>query len=174
MDDQLRSKISDDLAKGDISEDLFMKLAIAEGYTCEKSSRYENMHEHWDVMIAKDGVYESIDVKGIKHDTADGKTWVELKNVHGDIGWLYVSELKAIAFERDNRFDLVMRTDLVTLVEENVRKSDIDDEGFTIYYEKAGLGNYRRYCRKNWGRNDITVKVPFADIDKLIYKTFYK
>lgn len=174
MDEYLSNKINDDLANGDVSEELFMKLAIAEGYECEKSSRYENMHEHWDVMIIKNESYERIDVKGIKNITADGRTWVELKNVKGEIGWLYANELTAIAFERDDRFDLVMRIDLISLVEENIKNSDIEDGGFTIYYENAGLKDYRRYCRKNWGRNDITVKVPFTDIDKLIYKTFYK
>ena len=151
-----------------------MKLATDEGYVCAKSSKYENMREHWDVSIRKDDIVENIDVKSIKQETADGKTWIELKNVNGNIGWLYASELTAIAFEKEDRFDLVRRIDLIPIIEENIKKSDVEDEGFTIYYEKAGLGDYKRYCRKNWGRDDITVKAPFKDFELLIYKTIYK
>lgn len=174
MDDLLRNKINRDTEKADESEALFIQLVTREGYSYLKATQSENWREHWDVAIHKDNVFERIDVKSMKEATADGRTWVELQNVRGETGWLYAEKLDAIAFEKEDRFDFIKRKDLIPIVEEGLKKSDIEDEGFTIYYEKNGLKDYRRYCRKNWGRDDRVVKVPFADINHLIYKTIYK
>ncbi len=174
MDESLWNKIERDTEKGDESETLFTETVTKNGYNCYKANKQQNQKKHWDFIISKDNVIERIDVKSIKEATADGRTWIELQNVRGETGWLYADELDAIAFEKEDRFEFIRRIDLIPIVEEGLRKSDIEDGGFTIYYEKKGLKDYRRYCRKNWGRDDRVIKVPFADINNLIYKTIYK
>jgi hypothetical protein len=174
MNESLKNKIDKDTEKSDESEALFVRIMERDGYRCLTATTWQNWNEHWDVMTYKDGVFERIDIKGLKEATADGRTWIELQNVKGQTGWLYASKLDAIAFEKEDRFDFIKRKDLIPIVEKGIKKSDIEDEGFTIYYEKQGLKDYRRYCRKNWGRDDRVVKVPFADIDHLIYKTVFK
>ncbi len=174
MNESLRNKIDKDTEKADESELLFCQLVDRDGYTYLKATNEQNWNEHWDYTICKGGIVERIDVKSKKEATENGRTWVELQNVRGETGWLYSKKLDAIAFEKEDKFDFIKRVDLIPIVEEGLRKSDIEDEGFTIYYEKNGLKDYRRYCRKNWGRDDRVIKVPFADIDHLIYKTIYK
>ena len=174
MDDSLKEKIKKDKDKADLIEELFMEVVERNGYSYIEATEHQNWSEHWDVAILKDGNYERIDVKSMKEATADGRTWVELQNVRGKIGWLYAEKLDAIAFEKEDRFDFIRRTDLISIVEEKIKNADIEDDGYTIYYEKEGIKDYRRYCRKNWGRDDRVVKVPLADIEHLIYKKIYK
>lgn len=175
MNESLKDKISKDTEKADESEELFMQLMYKEGHSCLTASRIQNMYEHWDVMVLmKDNTVEYVDVKGLKEATADGRTWIELQNVRGDIGWLYAPKLTVIAFEKIDCFVLVRRIDLVPIIEANIKKAEIEDGEVGLYYDKNGLKDYRRYCRKNWGRDDRVVKAPFEDFEHLIFKTILK
>ena len=167
-------KIRIALEMGKISEVLFKSLMEKEGYECYTASTYQDTNEHWDINICLEDVSEFVDVKGIKMASIDERTWFELRNVEGNTGWLYAPKVDYIAFETEYGFDMYRRLDVLSLIEENLKKSDITDEGYTIYFEKDGLLDYRRYMRSNYGRKDLAVLVPFKDIQHLIYKKIYK
>jgi len=176
MNEELYAKINNDTTKGLLIEDLFIKLVENEGYRCYKASQIENMREHWDVCIIKEingiKIFERVDVKSNKEAHAEGYTWVELQNVQGNTGWLYSEYMDVIAFERTECFELVRRIDLVKIVEENVKKAELEDGESIIYCNKNGLKDYRIYRRA--GRNDRLIKIPFSDFKHLIYKKIGK
>ena len=122
MNEALRKKINDDIDEGFESEMLFLELIEKDGYYTKVATKSENIYEHWDVAIFKDNILDYVDVKGLKEATADGRTWVELQNVSGDIGWLYAPKLTIIAFEKEDCFELIKRVDLISVVEENIKK----------------------------------------------------
>jgi len=173
MNEGLSNKISGDTEKGTVSEDLFIEIMTNDGYRCYKSSREENMREHWDVVTVKDNIFERYDIKSKKESHGIGFTWVELKNVRGNIGWIFSEYMDIIAFEKEDCFEFVRRNELAKLVVENIEKADLEDEcGNITYCSKDNLGYYRKYSRI--GREDVIVKVPFCDFEHLIYKTIYK
>lgn len=176
MNEELYFKINNDTVRGIVSEDLFIELMEKEGYRCYKASRNENMTEHWDVCVVKEvngvAVFERVDIKGNKESHNEGYTWIELQNVRGDTGWLYSEFMNVIAFEKNECFELVRRTELVEVIEENIRKGEIEDGEPIIYCNKEGLKYYRIYRRA--GRNDRVLKAPFKDFEHLIYKKLIK
>lgn len=176
MNEQLYFKINNDTVGGIASEDRFIELAEKEGYRCYKANRDENMREHWDVCMVKEingvKVFERVDIKGNKDSHNEGYTWIELQNVRGDTGWLYSEYMDIIAFEKTEYFELIRRTDLVEVIEENIRKAEIEDGESIIYCNKDGLKYYRIYRRV--GRDDRVLKAPFKDFEHLIFKRIYK
>jgi len=156
-------------ASGVNSQNHFISLMEKEGYKCTKANSYEDKVEHWDVMTEKDGNVDYIDVKSNKEVTKQGYTWVEQQNVEGNTGWLYGEKLTAIAFEKDDRFDIVDVHGLRKLIDEKIK-----DKGELVFMKPPDLKDllYRRYRRA--GRYDIVILTPFEDIDKLIIKTVYK
>ena len=114
----------DCLERGDQAEQLFLRLISSKGYSYKKSSQYEDINEHWDYLIEKDGKSWKVEVKGIKRiqrmddEVQDEWIWVELHGVRpNDPGWLYGSKADIIAFEMKDSFILVKRDHLIELVE---------------------------------------------------------
>ena len=163
--DELQKKMYADGVK---VEDYFIELAKRDGYECRKSTRYQDRWEHWDVELIKDGKSGRIDVKGYKESHKHGLTWIEFKNVSGDDGWIY-GKAHAIAFEREDIFDLINRVKLKKFVDNKI----INKNGL-VYKKEDDLSDmiYQNYNRV--GRKDVVVIVPFVDIDKFIMKTIYK
>lgn len=150
-------------------ENDFVSLAKKNGFTCNSSSKYEDVNQHWDFELIKDDHHEFVDVKGMKDVHNDGFTWVELKNVLGKVGWLYAKKLNAIVFEKDDRFDFVGIEDLRNLIDNNI----INKTGL-VFSKPKDITELKYYRYQRLGRSDIIVLVPFHDIDKLVYRTFIK
>lgn len=173
MNDILRDRIDEYLKKGKDSEIHLLNLMIKDGFDCQLSSDWQDYSEHWDIITTINNTLTRIDVKGLKNLAEQGRTWIELKNVRGDIGWLYAPKLHTIAFERENSFIFVRREELVSVVENKIEQYE-NLNGRGLCYDKSTLVDYQRYSRVNFGRFDEMIKMPFSDFEHLIYLTIYK
>jgi hypothetical protein len=149
-------------------EDYFIELAERDGYKCLKSNNYQDNFEHWAIKMVKDNNSARIDVKGFKESHKTGFTWIEFKNVNGKKGWIN-GKAHVIAFEREDRFDLIHRLKLKKFVKNKI----VNPTGY-VYIKSDDLSEiaYHRYRRM--GRKDMVVIVPFADIEQFIMTTIYK
>lgn len=149
-------------------EDYFIELAKRDNYRCLRATRYQDRYEHWDVKLIKDGKSALVDVKGYKKSHEDGLTWIEFEAVDGSDGWIK-GMAHAIAFEREDRFDLIHRLNLKEFVENKI----VNPTGF-VFLKPDDLSEIAYHRYKRMGRRDMVVVVPFADIDQFIMTTIYK
>ena len=154
------------VAAGRIDEAHVAKqLETQVGGTVRIATPNEDIYDHVDFWWTKpDGVIVGVDVKGMKkRNRSDPRpdndiTWLELKNVHGDAGWLY-GKATYFAFRRIGLTVFVNRQRLVCYAETVVRGKQVVDR------RPAACGI--PYTRSRWGRNDVTVMVPLDDIQAL-------
>jgi hypothetical protein len=117
------------------------------------ASKYENINSHWDV--ASNGI--KYDVKAMKkmsrkdEQPTDRIHFIELRNVHGLLGWVY-GDAHYIAFETRSYWIVVKRTKLVHFVEQITDKQPFSDRPKP----------YQLYQRN--GRKDIMTIVPTMDL----------
>ena len=135
---------------GQRSEESFAQLLINPKF----SSPEQDMEEHWDVM---DGNGKKYDVKAMKKwrrddpDPTDRIHYVELRNVHGELGWLY-GEADYIAFETRRYWLVVDRKFLMAYVEGATQKN--------LRSQRPEV--YKLYQRE--GRKDLMTLVPTVDL----------
>ena len=117
------------------------------------STPEQDMKEHWDVE--SDG--KRYDVKAMKKwkradpEPTDRMHYVELRNVHGELGWLY-GEADYIVFETRRYWIVVKRRTLMPFI-----------EGITENSEQSLKPTvYRLYQRT--GRKDLMTVVPTVDL----------
>ena len=85
--------------KGVAKEEEFITLAKTYGYGCKKSTKREDIEDHWDVELSKLNEILKVDVKSLKkidrYDSAPNEDyiWLEIKNVHGKFGWCYAEKI---------------------------------------------------------------------------------
>ncbi len=134
--------------------DMFNKVSFA--------SRDEDIFDHWDVKIDI-----KIDVKAMKkinrEDSEPNENihYVEIKNVHGDKGWLY-GEADYFAFEMRDYYVMVSKIKLQAMIADKCKEK--------IKCARPTL--YQLYSRE--GRNDMMTLVKTVDLifisDKMIEK----
>lgn len=135
------------LKRGKKTEEEFAKLF--KNHT--KSSESQDINEHWDLEIK-----HKIDVKGLKKvkrsdaSVNENFHWVEIKNVHGNNGWLY-GDADFFAFELHNFWIIVSKEDLQDRIAKKTVKT---------YYDQPTV--YGLYQRK--GRKDVMTIVPSFDL----------
>lgn len=118
------------------------------------SSREQDMIEHWDVQV-NDIKY---DVKSIKKINRNDEVvnenihWIELKNVNGKLGWLYVGLSTHIVFELEDYWVIVLKTKLQEFIAEKCKDK--------IKCDKPSL--YKLYTRKD--RKDMITLVKTIDL----------
>ena len=149
-------------------EDYFIELAERDGYRCIRPTRYQDRHEHWDVKLIKNDKSALVDVKGYKESHKVGLTWIEFESVDGKDGWVK-GHAHVIAFEREDRFDLIHREKLKNFVENKI----VNPTGF-VFIKPADLSEIAYHRYKRMGRRDMVVIVPFVDIKQFIMTTIYK
>jgi hypothetical protein len=135
---------------GQRAEQRFAQLLIKP----EFSTPEQDMEEHWDVMDINGKRY---DVKAMKKwrrndpEPTDRMHYVELRNVHGELGWLY-GEADYIVFETRRYWIVVNRRSLMPYI-----------EGLTENSEQSLKPTvYRLYQRT--GRKDLLTVVPTVDL----------
>jgi len=107
------------------AEKKFVQVMKGEGNTVGKSTKNQDMFEHWDYLIND---LHRVEVKGRKkrkrHDSKpdDEIIYVEFSNVRGNDGWIY-GKADYVAFERPEGFLIVPRKKLVDLAENLVSSS---------------------------------------------------
>jgi hypothetical protein len=126
------------------------------------ASRDEDIFDHWDVKIDI-----KIDVKAMKkinrEDSEPNENihYVEIKNVHGDKGWLY-GEADYFAFEMKDYYVMVSKIKLQAMIADKCKEK--------IKCARPTL--YQLYSRE--GRNDMMTLVKTVDLifisDKMIAK----
>lgn len=144
------------LKKGKEVEAIFAQYLSNFGNVSEANS-YQDMNEHWDVALED----IKFDVKGLRkknrhdEDFDENIHWIEMQNVHGNVGWLY-GEADFIAFESIDYWIIVKRTSLIKLID----KKCTDKENF---YTRPEL--YKFYRRSN--REDMITLVKTIDLCKI-------
>ena len=146
---------------GQKAEDVFASMATERGWKVTVASNYANIHDHWDLLIEKEAERYRVDVKGMKRldrydsNVQDQWIWIELHGVREhDRGWLYDGKAELVAFEKEGTFSIVMRNDLIKLVEQLV------DMNTTA--RSAKQARYKVYNRP--GRPD---KITMIETEKL-------
>ena len=168
MNKKFKERVDKCYRHGKKIEFVFKECAINSGIDCFVTTPEEDINEHLDVRINKPPEINNwyLDVKSRKPDAEEiDCTWVELKNVGFEDGWLYAPKLKAIAFQIDNEFWIVDIVKLRELVEINLKSG--------YYFGSSGkklLINNRKYYTKyqRTGRGDEIVLVPLKDIEPYI------
>jgi len=127
------------------------------------SGKEVDIKEHWDLSISF-----KIDVKGLKkisrsdNSTNEHYHFVELKNVQGNLGWLY-GEADYFAFETDEYWVVVKKEDLQNLVKDKVSKTIVNSTDKSLYC---------LYSRQ--GRKDIITMVKTLDLVLIATQTIPK
>lgn len=130
-------------------ETLFVDACQKRGLAWKQATQQENMYEHIDFHISKDGLSFTVDVKGAKEQVV-----LEFKNVRGNKGWIY-GKAQYIAFLSPSKdsFLLVPRLALLKYAE-------------TFKTAPKGYKElYKLYTRE--GRQDLMTFVKWEDIEKL-------
>lgn len=159
----------DSLELGGNAEDLFILAAVQHGWKISAAAEKQNIEEHWDFLIEKDGQARKVEVKSekrIERGDANAQTdfiWVELRNVRGKVGWLFGCA-DWIAFEKQNAFVFVQRLDLLKVVNQKV------DLVAKVKSAKEAL--YKIYTRS--GRKDKLTLLPVRDIEPIIFMEWKK
>lgn len=151
----------DSLEIGEKAEQLFTKIAIQKGWKVTTASSRSNIDEHWDLLLEKGDKKFTIDVKAMKRlrrqdsQVQDGWIWIELHGVRiQDPGWLLAGKADLLAFEKQNSFLIVKRTDLINLLPKLV--------DFNKTVNRACDAQYKIYSRTN--RPD---KITLIETEKL-------
>lgn len=134
--------------------DMFNKISFA--------SSDEDIYQHWDVKIDI-----KIDVKAMKKinredsESNENIHYVEIKNVHGNKGWLY-GDADYFAFEMKDYYVMVSKIKLQEMIADKCKDK--------IKCARPTL--YQLYSRE--GRNDMMTLVKTVDLifisDKMIEK----
>jgi hypothetical protein len=135
------------------------------------SSGKENIDEHIDYIIERDGKSRKVDVKSLKRikrgdkQTQDEFLWIELHSVReNNKGWLYDGKADLIAFELSKCFRLVERLELIKLVKKLV------DFEVKVTASKDAL--YKVYSRKS--RPDLLTMIKSVDLLEIKYVDWKK
>ena len=139
------------------TENNFHTEAEKRGYIVNKSSPSQDMYDHIDFYIEKNGKPFSVDVKGRKKTARRNNsfdnvyTWVEFKNVRGNPGWLY-GQADCIVFEREKDYLLMNRQPLL-----NFCMDKVED----VYVDTPAEAIYKYYTRKT--RKDVISRIKLSD-----------
>lgn len=130
-------------------ENVFEETADTYGWSVTRSTRKQDMHEHWDFCMMNDthGMFLT-DVKSKKKLNRYDKdynydwTWLELHGVNkNNTGWIYGAKSDLIAFELEHHFMLIEREKIIKVIDEMVDKDSI--------VEKATEAKYKIYQRND-------------------------
>lgn len=140
-----------------LSEKRFQDLCLKKGFKIKKSSKDEDIYEHWDFKVNN----SLVDVKGLKkisrsdNDFNHDETWIEFQNVRGNKGWIK-GKADFIAFERMDYFLITRRIDLLEWCRSKIK------DLYLVSQPNQAL--YRLYQRK--GRKDIISIIKIKDFMK--------
>lgn len=144
----------ENLSRGMKAEEAFRLLAERHGYQVQRSTEDEDLHEHWDYLLSKDGQSIRVEVKAMKKirradpQPQDVYAWIELKGVRpGEPGWLFGGKSDYIAFETRTTFVLVKRVNLIAFVQKNTDTSAVVNSPEAAL-QKTAQGKYRVYQRR--------------------------
>ena len=163
-----RKDHKDYIKRGTAVENLFVDEAIRRGYETKVASAQQNMYDHIDLILTKEGETFTVDIKARRTGTDKSKgfddlwTVVEFKNTMGDSGWLY-SKSDYIAFERKEDFVFADTKQLRDMCEKIV-----DVTKRVASFKNA---NYKVWGRSYQGKKDLISRIEMSKVVALD-KTF--
>jgi len=150
----LSDKIKEDYFKGQLRELGFKKKFEENNFIIKKSTKNQDIKEHWDFEISKDDLVLKVDVKGLKEQARlNDQHFIEIKNVRGDTGWAWSEYVDGFVFEVTDKWILVEKNKLQELVKQKVDKIFVNES-----YECL----YKLYRRE--GRKDIMTMIKTSDL----------
>lgn len=148
------SKKQEHLFEGMMKELKFKKKLEELGFVVEKSTKNQDIFEHWDFKIIKDDINLKIDLKGLKEQAKNNNLhWIEIKNVNNKVGWAYSEYVDAFVFELIDSWIMVDKILLQGLIKNKVVKIKVSDKNDCLY---------KLYTRE--GRKDILTMVTTNDL----------
>ena len=140
--------------KGRDAENRFSALFQEQGWNVEPTPPHIDIHAHIDLIMTQ---RKTVDVKSVKRVDWGGLsddlfTWVEIKNVRGNKGWLY-GKADYIVFETNDYWLMVERVKLKEFIEMRVERVRVSDKKDALY---------KLYQRKN--RQDLVTLVQTMDM----------
>jgi exodeoxyribonuclease V alpha subunit len=141
------SRMTKCIQDGKDAEQRFAAQAQVRGWQTIHAFRDQDINEHWDVRITRQGDTHLVDVKARKRvnrhdaDPQDEWVWIELHSVRPDNrGWLYDSQASLIAFECQHDYVIVPRQKLIALVEQHVTSRQVTSASEARYciYQRSG------------------------------------
>lgn len=88
------------------------------------STREQDIQEHWDFAVRYDVKMIKRELRGGEYD--ENIHWVEIKNVHGNRGWLY-GEADFFSFEVDSYWVIVAKDTLQEFIKEKCHRKQVCD-----------------------------------------------
>jgi len=152
------------IKRGTAIENMFVNEAIKRNYETKVSTEKQNMYEHIDLILTKEGETFTVDIKARRTGTDKSKgfddlwTVVEFKNTVGDSGWLY-SKANYIVFEREKDFVFANSIELRNMCEELV---DLNDR--VSSFRNA---NYKVWGRSYQGKKDLISRIEMCKVTDL-------
>lgn len=150
----------DCLEMGNSAEYWFADTAKSKRFNVTEASKEENIYDHIDLWLERDGKTYSVDVKAAKRiSRADDKLdytkiWVEVQSVRADNrGWLFDGKADFIAFEQLSCFLVIKRERLIDIVKEKTEK---------VFVSSAKDALHKLYTRP--GRTDCLTILEVNDI----------
>lgn len=143
---------------GQNAENSFVNFAQSKGYTVKQASANDDMRNHIDFHISKDGKTFAVDVKSEKKvnrsdaNTQNDLIWLEYLNVRGQNGWMY-GTANFIAFQDGDNYLMIPREKLLERADSLVTGQRA---------RNAGDALYKLYTRFN--RQDLLTMVKKSDI----------
>jgi hypothetical protein len=159
----------DSLELGEEAEGLFSEMAKKLGWQVAPSSQDENIDEHWDFQITNGQDSFKVEVKSSKrihrndNQAQPDFTWVELRNVRGEVGWLF-GKADLIAFEKETSFIFIKRLDLLKVVNQKVN--------LVAKVKHPDNALYKIYTRD--GRKDKLTLLLTDDIEEIKFMEWKK
>ena len=151
-------------ADGKKTEQIFERICDDNSLLYFRATKEEDIAHHIDYWVAKckddvSGKYYSVDVKGGRYEN---RIWVEIKNVKGELGWLY-GRAYYIAFHMADMgmFVMVRRESLREFVEGVVEK---------VYVRKHEA--FHKLYRRS-GRLDVLTLLSYDDIARIDGVSYY-
>jgi hypothetical protein len=143
------------------------KLLTENGDEHHKATEDENKKQHIDFHIKK---YGRCDVKSMKifdsKKRQDKYICIEFQNNSGYLGWVDSETTDCFAFEFEDHYSIVKRSELCTLARE-LCNIPTNDEGIVIQTRKK-KEPYVLYNRGGWNNKDIIGYIKASDMDHLI------
>ena len=150
----------DCLEMGNSAEYWFADSAKYKRFKVREASKEENINDHIDLWLERDGQTYSVDVKAAKRISRAGYEvdynfiWVEIQSVRANNrGWLFDGKADFIAFEQLSCFLIVKREKLIEIVKEKVKKEFVNSSKDALH---------KLYTRK--GRTDCLTLLEVKDI----------
>ncbi len=150
---------------GELAYQRFKRIAESQGWAVKRASDDQDINEHIDAFLKKDGRVVSVDVKDMKKldrsdlEVQDKYAFVEYMNVKGKPGWLF-GKADIIAFATKTGFCVVGREALIEYC-----NSVVDRKATAT---KASDALHKVYRRE--GRRDSMTLIELANLPKEIYR----